>query len=343
MENKYIGHSKILQELEEAFVSGRPHHAWIISGIEGVGKRPLARYIAHFVMRNYTGKLDLITYDNKVAPLIRAGSHPDLFILKRPYDDSGSKLKKEIPVADVRELVKALQRTASYNSWRVVIIEDGHTLNEEGQNAILKFIEEPPDKTLVLIITEGALLPTIRSRARILHLDKLEDGEIKEIIKTAIRLYKEDSIDSSLYPEELLSNLAAKEFSEEILDNAVSLANGSAGFAMQILGQDVLHLYSEMRSVLAEAPAIDMERVYVLAEEIGKKDNSENLKMLFKLLCSFFTDEIIKNEKEGNNIAAKKILRMLDVVNGYVNTMQQSNMDAKLTVINMFAEMKGGM
>jgi DNA polymerase-3 subunit delta' len=117
---------------------------------------------------------------------VLAGSHPDLRIIQRPVDDKG-KRKTEIPVDSVRELTQFFSLRPALGGWRVAIIDAVDELNRFGANAVLKTLEEPPAKAVLLLISHGeqALLPTIRSRCRVLRCGPLNDREELAVLAQA--------------------------------------------------------------------------------------------------------------------------------------------------------------
>ncbi len=187
MADALIGHDEALKQAAEAFTSGRMHHAWLIAGIEGIGKTTLAMHIAHHVLSKGTGAPGQINPQDRVAKLIAAEAHPDMLVLRRASDEKTGEIKKNIVVDDALKVGAFLRKTATHGGWRVVVVDEAHTLNRHGQNAILKILEEPPSQVLILmtVTTPGALLPTIRSRCRVVHLTPLDEAHLKTILRRA--------------------------------------------------------------------------------------------------------------------------------------------------------------
>jgi len=157
--------------LADAFASGRMHHGWLLSGPEGIGKATLAYRFARFVLadaasRDMFGQSLDAPDDGASARQVRALSHPGLLVIRRAYDTKTKRFPATIPVDDVRRLKTFLGRTSETGAWRVVIVDRADELNISAANALLKSLEEPPPRTIFLLVSSapGRLLTTIRSR-----------------------------------------------------------------------------------------------------------------------------------------------------------------------------------
>jgi DNA polymerase-3 subunit delta' len=173
-----VGHENAKREFLEAIETGKLHHGWLLRGPRGVGKARLAIQFAAHLLGERTSPPFGVTAGTNVGRLIAAGSHPDLRIIRRPVDDKGRE-KTDIPVDSVRELAQFFSLRPAMGGWRVAIIDAVDELNRFGANAILKTLEEPPHRAVLMLISHGeqALLPTIRSRCRLLRCGALSEAE----------------------------------------------------------------------------------------------------------------------------------------------------------------------
>ena len=181
----YVGHEQQEQALAEGLDSRRMHHAWLITGAKGLGKATLAYRFARAALgAKRTGPRPLdVASENPVARRVAALSHPDLFVLRRGLNDRG-RPRREITVDDARELGHFFSLAPSEGGMRIAIIDAVDDLNTNSANAILKTLEEPPARSVLLLVCHapGAILPTIRSRCRRLALRPLSDAQVAEAL-----------------------------------------------------------------------------------------------------------------------------------------------------------------
>ncbi|MEZ6212460.1 MAG: AAA family ATPase [Phycisphaerales bacterium] len=192
-----LGQGRAIATLTEAMASGRVHHAWIFAGPFGVGKFTTARAFASMLMdptleRDLAGTLRPDP-ESTTQRLIREGNHPDLHVITKELalfsSDSGVRSRKQLTIAKeviLDHLLKPIAlaptiRTGSIAS-KVFIVDEAELLdrsltNAPTQNAMLKCLEEPPDGSVIILVTTSvdALLPTIRSRCQIVSFNALDD------------------------------------------------------------------------------------------------------------------------------------------------------------------------
>ncbi len=225
------GHEAAEAALADAFVGSRMHHAWMISGPKGVGKATLAYRFARRVLgARHAGPRPLdVTPEDPIARRIASRSHGDIFVLRRGLNDRG-KARSEITVEEARGLVAFFSLKPSEGGWRVAIIDAVDELNRNAANAILKTLEEPPPKTVLLLVchSPGATLATIRSRCRRLDLRPLTDTDVRTAILT--------------------------QGSGEMDEAAVRFAGGRPGRAIALAAADVGAIYETLTDAIKDAP-----------------------------------------------------------------------------------------
>ncbi|HST92630.1 MAG TPA: DNA polymerase III subunit delta' [Brevundimonas sp.] len=170
----------------DALDRGRLHHAWLLCGVEGGGKATFAYRAARRLLgaapHPSSGLLGA-SPDDPVSRLISAQSHPDLLVLERAVE--GGKTKKSISVDQARELPEFFSKSPSQARYRVAIIDAADDLNLNAANALLKALEEPPERGVLFLITHapGRLLATIRSRCRRLAFPVWPPHALEEMVR----------------------------------------------------------------------------------------------------------------------------------------------------------------
>jgi DNA polymerase-3 subunit delta' len=180
-----LGHDAAEATLAEAMRSGRMHHAWLLTGPEGVGKATLAfRFARRLLAGGMPGTSLAMDATDTVFRRVAIGSHADLLTIEREWDDKRKRLRGEIVVDDVRRIAEFLHLTPAEGGWRVVIVDGAENLNRNAANGLLKVLEEPPARAILLLVCSaaGRLLPTIRSRCRRLRLSPLGDATMEQLL-----------------------------------------------------------------------------------------------------------------------------------------------------------------
>ena len=190
-----FGHAAAEQALLTAYKSGRVPHAWLIGGEPGIGKATLAYRFARFVLAHpdpqapdvQTADSLAVDPEHPLARRIAAQAQGDLLSLERITNEQTGKLYTVIRVDDVRRTVAFFGSTAGEGGWRIAIVDAVDDLAREGANALLKVLEEPPARALLLLVSHapGRELPTIRSRCRRLLLRPLSPDDVARAVAVA--------------------------------------------------------------------------------------------------------------------------------------------------------------
>ncbi len=155
--------SAVWSHLEQAWSANRLPHALLLHGVEGLGKFEFAKWLAYSMLCETSQRASLRPCTQCAGcKLFIAGSHPD-FVLITPEED-----KQQISVEQVRDTTARLFMTSGRQGYRVAIVEPAHQLTVAAANSLLKTLEEPGQRTLIILVTSqrGAILPTIRSRCQ---------------------------------------------------------------------------------------------------------------------------------------------------------------------------------
>ena len=244
---------KLLSEI----ASGKVSHAYLIEGGEGCGKTYFARFAAAAV---------LCTGDKppcgKCPSCVKAlaGSHPDLFYFSPDK-------KASMGVETVRDIKKSLFFMPNDGDRKVYIIDDAQKMTVQAQNALLKFIEEPPASVLFFIVADKkeSLLPTVVSRTRIISLAPSDNADIRRFLMSE-----------------------SKKSGGEQIDEAINMAEGSPGKALKLLCRD----FSRQRQLCLDfmPVLVSTSKSDAMAFLLSMKLNRDGVKEFFTLLMTALAD-----------------------------------------------------
>ncbi len=173
-----FGHSAAEGLLRRCAARDRLHHAWLLTGPEGIGKATLAYRFARALLAGLPEEGLGLSVHHPVFRQVAAGSHPDLVTIALGWDQKKGRERKEIVLDDTERLFDLFSLTPANGGWRIVIIDGVDRLNRNASNALLKLLEEPP-RCAIFLLTSSApsrLPTTLRSRCVRLGLRPL-DGE----------------------------------------------------------------------------------------------------------------------------------------------------------------------
>lgn len=242
----YAGHEEPWREWRAAIAGTRMHHGWILSGRRGVGKTAFAQQAA----RELVG-----------GPAM--DNHPDIIVLTHPPKDEKEAAKRDegkpfetkrnIPIDEVRAMQRRLTTRPTLGERRVVIVDPADDLETSASNALLKSLEEPPRGTFFLLVSHriGRLLPTIRSRCRVLRFPAVADAEIDEVLRREA-------------PQAGADTRAA----------AIAAAAGSPGAALEFVDLGLGELHALMQQLVRRGDP-DFALRGKLAEAIGARPDRQ--------------------------------------------------------------------
>ena len=270
------GHESAWREFRAALASPRMHHAWMLTGLKGLGKGQFARAAA----------AELVAEPGIPQP--PAEAHPDILIPEHPPENKDQANKREdggeyrrkraIPIEEIRTLIQRLHTRPTLGSRRAVIIDPADDLERNAANALLKALEEPPAGTYFLLVTHrpGRLLPTIRSRCRVLRFNPLDHAAMERILRESA-------------PQAEAAARAA----------AIAAAEGSPGAALDFVDQDLGRLHQVMLRLIAEGDEHFALRGE-LAEEIGTRPDRERQQAAVDLARAVVAAELGRGDARRN-------------------------------------------
>lgn len=280
---RLFGQSRAEQDFLDAFNSGRMHSGWLISGPMGVGKATLAWRMAAFLLSQPMVAADDmlgapptpvsldVDPDHPDIRLLHAGAHPRLFVVRRARNATDTALQDQITMAALRghkdgpnKLMEFLHQSAAEGGRRVVIIDAADDMNPSVANSILKVLEEPPKNTFFLLVSHqpSRLLPTIRSRCRLLRCGLLNAEDVAAALKQA---------DIQVDAGEALT----------------ALSGGSVGAAIRLTNLDGLALYGDLVRLFNGLPIFDRVAALRLADSCTGKAGSTRFALMLDLIDTF--------------------------------------------------------
>ena len=316
-----FGHGEAEQTLLDSYKSGRIPHAWLIGGPPGIGKATLAYRLARFVLAHPDAKAPAVQKagslavdaDNPVARRIAAQAQGDLLVLERTINEQTGKLYTVIRVDDVRCTVSFFGSTAGEGGWRIAIVDAVDDLQREGANALLKVLEEPPQRTLLLLISHapGRELPTIRSRCRRLLLRPLEAADVARAIAAS----------------------TGRDADEAEVREASVAADGSVARALALLDGPALALRQRVLDLLAQLPQPDPRALHALGDALGGSE-PQTLASFMDMVNGWLSARLAADARDLPRMA--RVAQAWDKVNRAAREVETYNLERKPLVFAVF-------
>jgi DNA polymerase III subunit delta' len=291
-----VGHGVAAEQFYKSFDAGKPHHAWLLTGPKGIGKATLAYQLARHVLGQKN--------QAQAARWIGARAHPDLFVLERKLGDTKPrKLKTEISVDDARGLSEFFSHTSS-GSWRVGLVDAADDLSGESANALLKLVEEPPPKCLLLLVCHmpGRLLRTMRSRCTRLPLQPLTEVESFHILNGL-------ALETQPKPEDLAM--------------VAQMSAGSPGRSLSLLNSEAAKAFKSFLASPRHQPA----SVIAIGNRFGGRSATfDDFNIFAELLLDWTATKAATSAHFGLAQAHSKIAENIRITNAF-------NLDRRQAVI----------
>lgn len=242
-----FGHDAVRSVILDSAKAGRLHHAWILSGPQGIGKASLARELALTLLagEEHAGQ---VASSHPSALLFEAGTHPDYAELVRLERDGGD-VARNISIDQVRSLARLLSSAPSISQRRIILIDTADDLERSAANALLKSLEEPPRDVVFLLVSHAPsrLLPTIRSRCRMLRLSPLNRADMAVALRTADPMLNDGDI-----------------------MELTQIGSGSPGKALALSGLGVGEILAALDRIAQTGDPINDERLALVKSLSGK-------------------------------------------------------------------------
>jgi DNA polymerase-3 subunit delta' len=315
-----FGHQAAEDFLASGHASGKGHHAILIEGPEGIGKATLAFRFANHVMSNPEPSLAPRHLaepdpDSAVSRQIASGASHNLLHLTKPVDEKTGRTKTAITVDEVRKAGHFFSQTSGTGNWRIVIIDAADDLNRNAANAILKILEEPPRRSLFLVLSHapGRLLPTIRSRCQPLKLSPLGDSDLSQALAA------------------LGSPLTGGKTEETVR----ALAKGSVSRALKLLNYGGTEIIGAFDEVIASEGPTARKAMHRLADVLSGKDSE----VIFGFFLEHLGDHLVALARQsalaGDLAAADRQAKLVFDLGEKITTAQAYNLDRKQTLMSV--------
>jgi DNA polymerase-3 subunit delta' len=295
-------------------------HAWLIGGPRGIGKATLAYRMARFVFAHpdplatavHAASSLALTSDNAAVRRVGARGHSDLLALERTEGDSG-KLRTVIQVDDVRRTIGFFGSTAGEGGWRICIVDAADELNAAGANALLKILEEPPAKSLLLVVSHapGRLLPTIRSRCRRLALRPLEPADVAHAVADAL----------------------GRDGAEGDIKAAALASDGSVARALDLISGSGLVVREKVNAMLGALPNVNPRDLHALGDALGRGNDGAYTAFVDAVRDWLSARIIVKGAEPGRLV---RIADVWDRLNRAAREVETYNLERKPLVFNVF-------
>jgi DNA polymerase-3 subunit delta' len=277
-----IGQQAAENRLRRSLSAGRMPHAWLLTGPRGIGKATLAYRLARHLLSGRStetvaglfGDADDRTpaFDvpeqSPVFRAVAARAHPNLLVIERSADEKTKRMRTEIGVEEVRpRLAPFFGSTAADGGWRVAIVDGADELNRHAANALLKCLEEPPIRGLLVLVAHAAraVLPTIRSRCVTLAMPPLGDRDVARVLADRLPGIPEAEVEQLTH-----------------------LAQGRPGRAIELARAGGLELYRELLDTMASIPGkLDVPRLHGLGDRLNRRGNEDQFRLVADLLLDW--------------------------------------------------------
>lgn len=323
-----VGHDHRERALLDALASGRMHHAWLLGGPEGVGKATFAYRVARFMLAAGDPALRASTAGTLAMPdsdpatrRVMAQSHPDLHLLRRIPKPDGKGYTSNIPVPAVRRVLDRFGSSAAEGGWRVCIVDSVEDMDRPSANALLKLLEEPPPRALFLLVAHapGRMLPTIRSRCRLLAFDALDEAQVAQAGRIALERM-------------------GRPLDASALGRAASLSDGSVRRALSYVHPETLALVEAVRARLDSLPGVDVTALLALAEDVAGKAGEGDFQVMIETVQSWLADHLRAHAAAGPARLAP-LAEVWDKLSRAARDVETYHLDRRPLVLTMFHDL----
>ncbi|MBN9236322.1 MULTISPECIES: DNA polymerase III subunit delta' [Phyllobacteriaceae] len=323
-----VGHGDIAETLAAAYRAGKLPHALMLCGTAGIGKATLAFHLAHHLLRYPDGRSapEALAVPDPTSSLhrqIAMGAHPSVLHLTRPMNDRTKTYKSVVTVDEIRKVGQFLSMTSHDGGYRVVIVDPADDMNTNAANALLKNLEEPPARTVFILIVHapGSLLPTIRSRCQVLRLAPLAEDELTAVLDAVGQAVPDDAAQRAALAER---------------------AGGSARAAILLTQYGGLEIAGALEK-LVSAGRVDIAKAHRLAETVAGRDQAIPFETFNRHALELLSDAASSAALSGDLRRAKLLSDAWQEARRVISETETYNLDKKQHALTMIDRLNSAM
>ncbi|WP_335617824.1 DNA polymerase III subunit delta' [Bartonella choladocola] len=310
-----FGHEDVVSSITRMLEDGRLHHALLFEGPLGIGKATLAYHLAWNILVSSSGEFKSPDETSPVWRQIAQGSHPSVTHISRRFDNKTERFNTGITIDDIREINRFLAQTSYNGGWRVVIIDTADDMNRAAANGILKTLEEPPQKTLFILVSHssGRLLPTIRSRCHLVKFRPLDYDNMQKAL------------------HHVLANQLPKPAE---LDAIISESEGSVRKAALLVCYGGMEIIRVQREILNQ-PVFDVVKAQTIAQALSGRDAIVQFHQFCDNLLNIVSGKAMRAAIDGRSALSNRYAEAWKNIAEEVAQTEAFNLDKKQFVINV--------
>lgn len=325
-ENPHLfGHREAALMLAAAYRTGKLPHALLLAGPLGVGKATFAFHLANHLLkfpRHDSAPTEFAAPDpgSSLFRQVAVGAHPSVLHLTRPPNEKTKGFKTVVTVDEIRRVNRFLSMTSHDGGYRVVIVDPADDMNTSAANALLKNLEEPPSRTVFVLVSHspGGLLPTIRSRCQLVRLSPLEQNGLAAALSTFDVQPPAD---------------------EPSLQALWERSGGSVRMAILLTQYGGLEI-AEATDTIARSPSLDVPGAHRLADAVSGRDSAIQFDIFNRHVLGLLADAASAAALEGDSGKASRYSRDWEEIRVAIEETETYNLDRKQHALNMIARLQ---
>ena len=318
-----IGHEESESLIVNLYKKNKLNNTWLISGPSGMGKATLAyrmiRYIfAHDSLKTGSHNKDghgplYVDKNNEIFLKVSSSSHHNLLVINGSAGEDENFLTEKIKIEEIRKVNNFLHMTSGQKGYRIVFVDNIDLMNKNAGNALLKIIEEPPKKSLIVLTTSfpSRILPTIRSRSRIIKIKPLNSNNFSKVM-----------------------DLANTNVDDGLLHYLYEVTSGSPGKAIDIIKNDGIEIHKKIKELIFNLTEDNTLAIQEVINTTPKERFDKQYISIFQLL-SFFLNKALKFKF---SVQTKSLIKE-DEEKFYVNLLKKFNVPEILNIKEKIEEL----